>query len=65
MMTFKQLEAIYWVARLGGFAQAATKLHATQSAISKRVQELSKVPRLQHAPQAAQAAPPTEQPLTA
>ncbi|HTH79913.1 MAG TPA: LysR family transcriptional regulator [Ramlibacter sp.] len=40
MMTFKQLEAIYWVARLGSFAQAATKLHATQSAISKRVQEL-------------------------
>jgi DNA-binding transcriptional LysR family regulator len=39
-MTFKQLEAIYWVARLGGFAQAATKLHTTQSAISKRVQEL-------------------------
>ncbi|MBL0390129.1 LysR family transcriptional regulator [Ramlibacter monticola] len=39
-MTFKQLEAIFWVARLGGFAQAATKLHATQSAISKRVQEL-------------------------
>lgn len=40
MMTFKQLEAIYWVARLGGFAQAAAKLHATQSAISKRIQEL-------------------------
>jgi DNA-binding transcriptional LysR family regulator len=40
MMTFKQLEAIYWVAKLGGFAQAATKLHTTQSAISKRVQEL-------------------------
>src|SRR5438034_9513 len=40
VMTFKQLEAIYWVARLGGFAQAATKLHTTQSAISKRVQEL-------------------------
>jgi DNA-binding transcriptional LysR family regulator len=39
-MTFKQLEAIYWVARLGGFAQAATKLHTSQSAISKRVQEL-------------------------
>ncbi|KQT11564.1 LysR family transcriptional regulator [Ramlibacter sp. Leaf400] len=39
-MTFKQLEAIYWVARLGGFAQAASKLHTTQSAISKRVQEL-------------------------
>ncbi|OWT77031.1 MULTISPECIES: LysR family transcriptional regulator [unclassified Achromobacter] len=39
-MTFKQLEAIYWVVRLGGFAQAANKLHTTQSAISKRIQEL-------------------------
>src|SRR3954462_5285173 len=39
-MTFKQLEAIYWVARLRGFAPAATKLHPTQSAISKRIQEL-------------------------
>ena len=33
--------------------------------LSKRVQELSKVPRLQHAAQAAQGAPHTEQPLTA
>jgi DNA-binding transcriptional LysR family regulator len=40
MMTFKQLEAIYWVAQLGGFSQAAEKLHTTQSAVSKRVQEL-------------------------
>ena len=40
MMTFKQLEAIYWIAQLGGFAPAAQKLHTTQSAISKRVQEL-------------------------
>ena len=40
MMTFKQLEAIYWVTQLGGFSQAAAKLHTTQSAISKRVQEL-------------------------
>lgn len=40
MMTFKQLEAIYWVAKLGGFSQAAQKLHTTQSAVSKRVQEL-------------------------
>ncbi|MES2414549.1 MAG: LysR family transcriptional regulator [Pseudomonadota bacterium] len=39
-MTFKQLEALYWIARLGGFSEAAAKLHATQSAISKRVQEL-------------------------
>lgn len=40
MMTFKQLEAIYWVACLGGFAQAAQKLHTTQPAVSKRVREL-------------------------
>jgi len=39
-MTFKQLEALYWIARLGGFAQAANQLHASQSAISKRVHEL-------------------------
>jgi DNA-binding transcriptional LysR family regulator len=40
MVTFKQLEAVYWVVRLGGFSQAAQKLHTTQSAVSKRVQEL-------------------------
>jgi DNA-binding transcriptional LysR family regulator len=40
MLTFKQLEAVYWVVQLGGFAQAAHKLHTTQSAVSKRVQEL-------------------------
>jgi DNA-binding transcriptional LysR family regulator len=39
-MTFKQLEALYWIAQLGGFAQAAARLHASQSAISKRVHEL-------------------------
>ncbi|MFZ6047388.1 LysR family transcriptional regulator [Pseudomonas sp. CR3202] len=39
-MTFKQLEALYWTAKLGGFLPAAQKLHTTQSAISKRVQEL-------------------------
>jgi DNA-binding transcriptional LysR family regulator len=40
MWTYKQLEAVYWIARLGGFSQAATKLHTTQSAISRRVLEL-------------------------
>lgn len=40
MVTFKQLEAFYWVVQLGGFAQAANKLHTTQSAVSKRVQEV-------------------------
>ncbi|MEO8118351.1 MAG: LysR family transcriptional regulator [Rhodoferax sp.] len=39
-MTFKQLEAVFWIAQLGGFSQAAQKLHTTQSAVSKRVQEL-------------------------
>ncbi|HSV36673.1 LysR family transcriptional regulator [Ramlibacter sp. WS9] len=39
-MTFKQLEALYWIAQLGGFSAAALKLHTTQSAVSKRVQEL-------------------------
>lgn len=40
MVTFKQLEAVFWVVQLGGFSQAANKLHTTQSAISKRVQEV-------------------------
>lgn len=43
MVTFKQLEAIYWVVQAGGFAQAALKLHTTQSAVSKRVQELEQL----------------------
>jgi DNA-binding transcriptional LysR family regulator len=40
MFTFKQLEAIYWIVETGGFAQAAHKLHTTQSAVSKRIREL-------------------------
>jgi DNA-binding transcriptional LysR family regulator len=40
MMTFKQLEALYWIVELGGFAAAAKKLNTTQSAISKRISEL-------------------------
>lgn len=40
MLTFKHLEALYWVVELGGFAPAAVRLHTTQSAVSKRVQEL-------------------------
>ena len=42
MFTYKQLEALYWIAELGGFAAAARKLNTTQSAISKRVQELER-----------------------
>jgi len=43
MMTFKQLEAILWIEKLGGFAAAARQLCTTQSAISKRIQELEGV----------------------
>lgn len=39
-MTFKQLEALYWVVQAGGFSQAAKKLHTSTSAVSKRVHEL-------------------------
>lgn len=42
-MTFKQLEALYWIGELGSFALAAQKLHTSQSAVSKRVQELETV----------------------
>jgi DNA-binding transcriptional LysR family regulator len=40
MVTFKQLEALYWIARLGSFEAAAAKLNMSQSAISKRIGEL-------------------------
>lgn len=40
MITFKQVEALYWIAELGSFGAAADKLNTTQSAISKRVSEL-------------------------
>lgn len=35
-----QLEAFYWVARLGGFRAAAAQLHRTQPTISLRIREL-------------------------
>ncbi len=40
MLTIKQLEAFYWLARLGTLSKAAEKLHVTQSAITKRLQEV-------------------------
>lgn len=39
-MTLKQLEAFYWAATLGSFSLAATRLHVTQSSLSKRIAEL-------------------------
>jgi DNA-binding transcriptional LysR family regulator len=43
MMTFKQLEALFWIVQAGGFSQAAARLHTTQSAVSKRVHELEEM----------------------
>jgi DNA-binding transcriptional LysR family regulator len=40
MTTLKQIEALYWIAQLGSFERAAYKLNTTQSAVSKRVQDL-------------------------
>lgn len=40
MLTFKQIDALYWTATLGSFSSAAEKLHTTQSAITKRIKEL-------------------------
>jgi DNA-binding transcriptional LysR family regulator len=42
MLTFKQMEALYWIVKLGSFEAAATKLNTTQSAVSKRIQELER-----------------------
>lgn len=42
MLTFKQMEALYWIVQLGSFDAAATRLNTTQSAISKRIQELER-----------------------
>jgi DNA-binding transcriptional LysR family regulator len=39
-MTLKQLEAFYWAATLGSFSAAASRLHITQSTLSKRIAEL-------------------------
>lgn len=39
-MKLHQLESFYWTVKLGSFAAAAERLHATQSAISMRIREL-------------------------
>lgn len=40
MITIKQIEALYWVHRLGSITAAAEKLHTSQSAVTKRIGEL-------------------------
>jgi DNA-binding transcriptional LysR family regulator len=42
-ITFKQLEAFLFSARSGSFSAAATALHTTQSAVSKRVAEIERM----------------------
>lgn len=44
-ITLKQLEALFWIVQLGTFERAALKLNTTQSAISKRIQELESAVR--------------------
>ncbi len=39
-MTLKQLEAFYWICRLGSFVAVADYLNATQSTISMRIHDL-------------------------
>ena len=41
MDKLKQIEAFYWAANLGSFSIAATRLHVTQSSLSKRIAELA------------------------
>lgn len=43
MFTIKQLQTFYWVARLGTLKKAADKLHITQSAVTKRLQEVEAI----------------------
>ena len=39
-MNIKQLETLYWAAKLGSFTAAAKRLNSTQSTISMRIQDL-------------------------
>ena len=41
-MDHRQLETLYWVARLGSFAAAARKLNTSQPAISQRIRDLER-----------------------
>jgi DNA-binding transcriptional LysR family regulator len=47
MLTFKQIEAVHWVGKLGSFSAAADKLNTTPSAISKRLAEIEMLLDLQ------------------
>ena len=40
MIELRGIETFYWVATLGGFRAAATKLHTSQPAVSQRIAQL-------------------------
>ncbi|MEO6985745.1 MAG: LysR family transcriptional regulator, partial [Paralcaligenes sp.] len=40
MFSLKQLQAIYWISKLGTYAAVAKKLHISESTISKRINEI-------------------------
>jgi DNA-binding transcriptional LysR family regulator len=42
MLTLKQIETLYWIARSGSFTAAARRLNAAQSTISKRIAEIER-----------------------
>lgn len=52
-MTFDQIRAFLWVARLGGFRKAAERLHLSQPAVSTRIAKLEeelRVPLFERGP---------------
>lgn len=42
-LSFRQIEAFYWISRLGGFSAAATRLNTSQPCISGRIRDLEAV----------------------
>ena len=43
MLTFRQLEAFYWAAKLGNFTRAAQRMKVTESAVALRISELEAI----------------------
>jgi len=43
MLTLKQIETFYWTGKLGTVQRAANRLHITQSAATKRLQEVERL----------------------
>jgi DNA-binding transcriptional LysR family regulator len=41
-MNLRRIETFYWAAKLGSFSAAADRLHATQSTVSMRIQDLER-----------------------